>query len=42
MLGRSIRPLLVQDLRRHPAVVLLGACQVGKTTLAEQVHSIFP
>lgn len=37
MIRRNIKPLLDRLLDRNPAVVLTGARQVGKTTLAHQI-----
>jgi len=37
MMGRRLTHILVQRLREIPAVVLLGARQVGKTTLALEI-----
>ncbi len=37
MIGRRLTHILVQRLREIPAVVLLGARQVGKTTLALEI-----
>jgi len=39
---RNILPEIVRRLRSNPAVVLLGARQVGKSTLAEMVVEQFP
>jgi predicted AAA+ superfamily ATPase len=39
MLARQLRPSIEADLRRMPAVVLLGPRQVGKTTLAREIAS---
>ena len=37
MLTRTIKPKLNRLLDRHPAVVLIGPRQAGKTTLAREV-----
>lgn len=37
MLTRSLQRIVARSLRTHPAVVILGARQVGKTTLAKQI-----
>ncbi len=42
MIARQAEALVRQKLRQTPAVVLLGARQVGKTTLARQIASDWP
>ncbi len=37
MIQRSIQEAVAKSLRAHPAVVILGSRQVGKTTLAKQL-----
>jgi predicted AAA+ superfamily ATPase len=37
LIPRAIEPVVRQRLQEQPAVVLLGPCQVGKTTLARQI-----
>lgn len=37
MITRSLQRIVARSLRAHPAVVILGARQVGKTTLAKQL-----
>lgn len=39
MISREIVPLIQQDFRRKKVIVILGARQVGKTTLLEQIGS---
>ena len=42
MLSRQLQPLINQRLAHYPAVALLGARQVGKTTLAQAVAAQHP
>jgi predicted AAA+ superfamily ATPase len=41
MIARNIRTHLLESLSRFPAVALLGARQVGKTTLAREIAATF-
>lgn len=39
MIARNLEPLLLEKLKRSPAIAILGPRQVGKTTLAKRLKS---
>ena len=38
MISRDIEPLIVKDFKKKKVIVVLGARQVGKTTLLSQIN----